>query len=56
MRGELDPLNEQSAFAECFLDLFQSVVLDVPYRLRLRRHHRLFRAELERLPPSAIDA
>ena len=56
VRGELDPLNEQSEFAEDFLDLFQTVVLDVPYRLRLRRHHRLFRAELERQPPSATDA
>lgn len=50
VRGELDPLNAQSEFAEDFLDLFQRLVLDVPYRLRLRRHHRLFRAELERRP------
>ena len=48
VRGELDPLNEQSEFAEDFLDLFKKVVLDEPYRLRLRRHYRLFRAELER--------
>ena len=46
--GELDPLNEQSEFAEVFLDLFQRVVLDEPYRLRLRRHYRLFREELAR--------
>ncbi len=55
VRGELDPLNEQSEFAEGFLDLFQRVVLDTPYRLRLRRHYRLFRAELEGRPPSAND-
>jgi hypothetical protein len=48
VRGELDPLNEQSEFAEDFLDLFQRVVLDEPYRLRLRRHYRLFREELAR--------
>jgi hypothetical protein len=48
VRGELDPLHEQSEFAENFLDLFKHVVLDEPYRLRLRRHYRLFRAELER--------
>jgi hypothetical protein len=48
VRGELDPLNEQSEFAEDFLDLFQRVVLDVPYSLRLRRHYLLFREELAR--------
>jgi hypothetical protein len=48
VRGELDPLNEQSEFANAFLDLFQHVVLDEPYRLRLRRHYRLFRDELAR--------
>jgi hypothetical protein len=48
VRGVLDPLNEQSEFAEDFLDLFQNVVLDAPYRLRLRRHYRMFRTELER--------
>jgi hypothetical protein len=48
VRGELDPLNEQSEFAQDFLDLFQRVVLDAPYRLRLRRHCRLFREELAR--------
>jgi hypothetical protein len=48
VRGELDPINEQSEFAADFLDLFQRVVLDEPYRLRLRRHHRLFREELPR--------
>jgi hypothetical protein len=39
VRGELDPLNEQSEFAPDFLDLFRRVVLDEPYRLRLRRHY-----------------
>jgi hypothetical protein len=40
--------NEQSEFAADFLELFQQIVLDEPYRLRLRRHHRLFREELRR--------
>jgi hypothetical protein len=48
VQGELDPLNEQSEFAENFLDLFRRVVLDEPYRLRLRRHYQLFREELAR--------
>ena len=48
VRGELDPLNEQSEFAEDFLDLFRRVELDEPYRLRLRRHYQLFREELAR--------
>ena len=48
IRGELDPLNEQSEFARDFLDLFRRVVLDEPYRLRLRRHYQLFREELAR--------
>ena len=48
VRGELDPLNEQSEFAEDFLELFRRVVLDEPYRLRLRRHYQLFREELAR--------
>jgi hypothetical protein len=48
VRGELDPINEQSEFAADFLELFQRVMLDEPYRLRLRRHHRLFREGLQR--------
>ena len=48
VRGELDPLNEQSEFAQDFLELFKRVVLDEPYRLRLRRHYRLLREELAR--------
>ena len=48
VRGEMDPINEQSEFAEYFLDLFRRVVLDEPYRLRLRRHYQLFREELAR--------
>jgi hypothetical protein len=47
-RGDLDPLNEQSEFASEFLALFQGVVLDEPYRLRRRRHYRLFKEELAR--------
>lgn len=53
LRGELDPINKQSEFAEEFLDLFHRLILDVPYRMRLRRHYRLFREELEaRRPPT----
>ena len=48
VRGELDPLNEQSEFAEDFLELFKQFVLDEPYRLRLRRHYQMFREELAR--------
>ena len=48
VRGSLDPLNEQSEFAEELLELFQRHVLDEPYRLRLRRHSQLFRAEIRR--------
>jgi hypothetical protein len=53
VRGELDPMNKQSEFAAAFLDLFQHVVLDEPYRLRLRRHYRMFRDELARR--AAVD-
>jgi hypothetical protein len=35
------------------LDLFKQVVLDEPYRLRLRRHYRLFRDELARRAAAA---
>jgi hypothetical protein len=31
-----------------FNDLFQDIVLDEPYRLRLRRHYRMFREKLAR--------
>lgn len=48
--GNLDPINEQSEFAEEFLALFQNTVLDVPYSLRLRRHYRMFKEELARNP------
>jgi len=48
VRGELDPINTQSEFAADFLDLFKRVVLDEPYRLRLRRHYRRFKEELAR--------
>jgi hypothetical protein len=48
VRGELDPINEQSELAERLLDLFQRVVLDEPYKLRLQRHYRMFREELAR--------
>jgi hypothetical protein len=48
VKGELDPLNPQSDFSGFFLDMFRTVVLDEEYRARLKRHHQLFRAELER--------
>ncbi|HNV00342.1 MAG TPA: hypothetical protein PKK20_10420 [Verrucomicrobiota bacterium] len=48
VKGELDPINEQSEFAELLLKGFQEFVLDEVYRLRVRRHHRLFREELAR--------
>ena len=48
VRGELDPLNTQSEFAGDLLELFRRFALDKPYRLRLRRHYRLFREELAR--------
>lgn len=53
IRGELDPINEQSEFAEEFLDIFRRVVLDEVYRLRLRRHYRQFREEFARRNPPA---
>jgi hypothetical protein len=48
VRGSLDPINRQSEHAEELLELFQRHVLDEAYRLRLRRHHQLFRDELRR--------
>jgi len=48
VRGSLDPINQQSEHAEELLELFQQHVLDEAYRLRLRRHHQLFRDELRR--------
>ncbi len=50
IRGALDPLNEQSEFAGEFLELFKRFILDEPYRLRLRRHYRMFKDELARHP------
>jgi len=48
VRASLDPINAQSKHAEELLELFQQRVLDEPYRLRLKRHHQLFRDELRR--------
>ncbi len=48
VRGHLDPINRRSEFAGHLLDLFKQFVLDEPYRLRLRRHYRLFKEELAR--------
>lgn len=48
VRGSLDPINQQSEHAEELLELFQRHVLDEAYRLRLQRHHQLFRDELHR--------
>ncbi|HTV39278.1 MAG TPA: hypothetical protein VMF08_01775 [Candidatus Sulfotelmatobacter sp.] len=50
VRGRLDPINEQSEFAEDFLVLFRQMVADVRYNLRLRRHYRMFKEELARHP------
>ena len=50
VRGRLDPINEQSEFAREFLEMFQQLVLDVPYSLRLRRHYRMFKEEAARNP------
>jgi hypothetical protein len=47
-RGSLDPLNQQSEYAEDLLELFLRFVLDEPYRLRLKRHCQLFREEAGR--------
>jgi hypothetical protein len=46
VRGELDPMNEQSEFAPDFLELFHRFVLNETYRSRLRRHYRLFKDEV----------
>jgi hypothetical protein len=48
VRGSLDPMLDQSSYADYLLELFQRHVLDEPYRMRLRRHYRLFREELAR--------
>ena len=56
VRGSLDPINQQSEHAEELLELFQRHVLDEAYRLRLRRHHQLFRNELRRRRPSEPPA
>jgi hypothetical protein len=48
VRGTLDPINEQSEHALELLGLFKAYVLDEPYRIRLRRHYRLFREEIGR--------
>jgi hypothetical protein len=53
VQGSLDPMNPQSEHSEELLELFQTQVLDEPYRLRLRRHYELFRDELRRRTPSA---
>ena len=52
VRGELDPMNAQSPFSSVFLELFQRMVLDAEYRLRLARHSRLFREALAQRRPN----
>ena len=42
-RGCLDPINKQSEYAPLLLSLFQDIVADEPYRLRLKRHYRQFK-------------
>ena len=51
VRAELDAMNAQSPFSNVFLELFQQMVLDAEYRLRLARHSRLFREALARRRP-----
>ena len=48
VRGDLDPLYEQAEFAGELLEIFRNIVADVPYRMRLIRHHKMFREELAR--------
>jgi hypothetical protein len=48
VRGCLDTESEQSEHADALLYLFQHHVLNEPYRLRLRRHYRQFREEVQR--------
>lgn len=43
--GSLDPLNQQSKFAPELLVLFQQIVADRTYRMRLKRHYEMFRAK-----------
>ncbi len=43
VRGMLDPINAQSPFSEFFLKVFQDIVLDDEYRLRLARHSGMLR-------------
>ena len=45
-RGTLDPLNPQSEHAATLLYLFQTVVADARYCLRLKRHYEAFRKSL----------
>ena len=46
-RGWLDPLHPQSKHAKELLRLFQGVVGDASYCLRLKRHYQLFKSCLE---------
>jgi hypothetical protein len=48
VRGSLDLTYTQSEHAEALLALFHQHVLDESYRMRLRRHYRLFREAVER--------
>ena len=42
-QGALDPLNPQSEYAQELLELFQQIVADETYKMRLKRHYELFR-------------
>jgi hypothetical protein len=48
VNASLDPINDQSEYAEFLLEVFQEQVREESYRLRLKRHHRLFRDEVRR--------
>jgi hypothetical protein len=39
-------MNEQSEHAPYLLTLFQDIVADAPYRLRLKRHYKQFKQQM----------
>jgi hypothetical protein len=45
-RGCLDPMNQQSQYAPYLLTLFQDIVADARYRLRLKRHYNEFKQKV----------
>lgn len=48
MKGaELDPLNEQSPYADALLDVFRHVIHSPGYVERIQRHYRMFRQAID---------